>query len=78
MVPTHIVLGRREERGVVFWINIMMDLTGLYPTAAEHSAMEAVGGKFNCSTEVRFWFSIYSQSLLKKYRTPLVRAGRDE
>ena len=54
MVPAHIVLGRREERGVIFWTNIMMDLTGLYPTAAEHPAMEAVGGRFNCPTKVRF------------------------
>ena len=53
MVLAHVVLGRREERGVIFWINIMMDLTGLYPTAAEHSAMEAVGGRFNLPTRVR-------------------------
>ena len=36
----------------------MMDLTGLYPTAAEHPAMEAVGGRFNCPTKVKSGFSM--------------------
>ena len=32
----------------------MMDLTGLYPTAAEHPAMEAVGSvRFNCLSKAR-------------------------
>ena len=33
----------------------MMDLTALYPIAAEHSAVEAFGGRFNCVNIVRFW-----------------------
>ena len=57
MVPAHIVLRRkrREERGVDGRVNIMMDLTVLYPIATEHAAKEeALGGKLNCAVTVRF------------------------
>ena len=39
-------------------MNIMMDLTVLYPIAAEHSAVEACGGKLISLNEDRFWFNI--------------------
>ena len=32
----------------------MMDLTGLYPIAAEHAEVEACGGRFTCATRVTF------------------------
>ena len=41
----------------------MMDLTGLYPIAAAHPALEGFGGRFSCPTTDRFRFSMYSQSL---------------
>ena len=65
MVPAHIVLGRREERGVVYSTNIMRNLTGLYPMVAEHPAMEAVG-RFNWLSIVKSRFSTYSHSLLQE------------
>ena len=58
MVPAHVVLGRREERGVdVEPCNLIMDLTGLYPIAAEHAEVEACGSRFTCLAIVRFRFN---------------------
>ena len=59
--------GDEGEKGGGCRVKIMMDLTGLYPIATEHAAVvEALGGRYSDLTKVRFWFNMYSQSLLKK------------
>ena len=53
-----------EEGGKGCRTNLMMDLTALYPIAAEQATVEAFGGRFTCLAIVRFRFNTKSQSLL--------------
>ena len=65
MVPAHIVLRMREKRGVAVGLKYLIDFTALYPIATEHAAVEeALGRRFSALTKARFWFNMYSQSLL--------------
>ena len=63
---THSPGEEEGEKGCGSRVNILMDLTVLYPIATEHAAVEeeALCGIFSDLTKVRFWFNRYNQSLL--------------
>ena len=57
--------GDEGEKGCGSRIKILINLTALYPIATEHAAVEeALGRRFSALTKARFWFNMYSQSLL--------------